>query len=44
MLFKEKCNQVYLNHLKNQLIKELTREMSNKSKGTTDPDPLTLLK
>ena len=28
---KEKCNEVALNHLKNQMIKELTSEMSDKS-------------
>ena len=37
---KEKYNEVTLNHLKNQIIKELTLEMSNKSIETTNPNAL----
>ena len=41
---KEKYNEVALNHLKNQTIKELTLAMSNKSIGTTNPNSLSLPK
>ena len=41
---KEKFNKVILNHLKNQIIKDLTLEMFNKSIETTNLNSLSLLK
>ena len=41
---KEKFNKVTLNHLKNQIIKDLTLEMFNKSIETTNLNSLSLLK
>ena len=37
---KQKFNEVTLNRLKNQIIKELALEMSNKSIETTNPNSL----
>ena len=41
---KQKFNEVALNRLKNQIIKELTLEMSNKSVETANPNSFSLLK
>ena len=41
---KEKFNEVALNRLQNQIIKELTLEISSKLIETTNPNSLSLLK